>query len=115
MLVRNYEAVDSAPVTMPGAENCTVRQLIGQDQGAPNFAMRQFTVAPGGFTPRHSHDYEHEVFVLEGQGVVYEGDQEHPLAAGDTVYVAPNEIHQFRNTGTDPLKFICLIPHMKMC
>ncbi len=73
--------------------------------------MRQFEVAPGGYTPRHSHPYEHEVFVLEGEGVVLEGDAEHRLAAGDFVLVTPNEIHQFRNTGTAPLKFLCLVPN----
>ena len=32
--------------------------------------MRQFELAPGGHTPRHTHAHEHEVFVLEGAGVV---------------------------------------------
>jgi mannose-6-phosphate isomerase-like protein (cupin superfamily) len=27
------------------------------------------------------------------------------------VFVPPNEVHQFRNTGSGPLKFLCLIPH----
>ena len=64
---------------MPGATGCQVRWLVGPGDGAPNFAMREFEVAPGGHTPRHSHPYEHEVFVLQGSGVVYEGDTEHPL------------------------------------
>ena len=76
--------------------------------------MRQFEVAPGGFTPRHSHPYEHEVFVLEGQGVVLEGETEHPLSAGNVVFVKPNDVHQFRNTGDRPLKFLCLVPQSAM-
>jgi mannose-6-phosphate isomerase-like protein (cupin superfamily) len=27
------------------------------------------------------------------------------------VFVQPDEIHQFRNTGATPLKFLCLIPN----
>jgi quercetin dioxygenase-like cupin family protein len=73
--------------------------------------MRQFEIEPSGYTPRHSHAHEHEVFVMEGSGVVLEGDTEHPLAVGTVVYVPPNQEHQFRNTGTGPLKFLCLIPH----
>ena len=57
------------------------------------------------------HAYEHEVFVLEGEGVVLDSRGEHRLSAGVAVYVAPDEIHQFRNTGQGPLKFLCLIPH----
>ena len=68
-------------------------------------------VAPGGYTPRHSHPYEHEVFVLEGEGVVLEGDTEHALKAGDVVFVQPNDIHQFRNVGDKPMKFLCMVPN----
>ncbi len=111
MKVNHYEKVHQAPVQMEGASGCQVRWLVDEQQGAPNFAMRQFEVAPGGYTPRHSHPYEHEVFVLEGSGVVYEGDQEHKLSAGDVVFVVPDEVHQFRNTGNVPLKFLCMVPN----
>ncbi len=111
MKISPYDSVDQQPVTMPGSSGCQVRWLIGAREGAPNFAMRQFEVAQGGFTPRHSHPYEHEVFVLEGRGTIAEGDQIHPIQAGDVVYVAPDEIHQFRNSGDQPLKFLCLVPN----
>ena len=52
-----------------------------------------------------------EVFVLEGEGMVLEGDRQHPLRTGDVVYVQPDEVHQFRNTGDEPLRFLCLIPN----
>ena len=111
MKVNNYQQIESQTVDMDGAEGCRVRWLIGDKDKAPNFAMRQFEVAPGGHTPRHMHPYEHEVFVLEGEGVVLEGDQQHPLRTGDVVYVKPDEVHQFRNTGGQPLKFLCLVPN----
>lgn len=111
MKVKHYEQVEQAPVTMEGSSGCQVRWLLDESTGTPNFAMRQFEVAPGGYTPKHSHPYEHEVFVLEGQGVVLQGDVEHPLNAGDVVLVTPGEVHQFRNTGPAPLKFLCLVPN----
>ncbi|MCH2117833.1 MAG: cupin domain-containing protein [Pirellulales bacterium] len=111
MRVQNYQDIDLKEVEMEGATGCGVRQLVGQMDQAPNFAMRQFEVAPGGHTPKHFHDYEHEVFVLEGEGVVMDGDQEQPLSSGDVIYVAPNDVHQFRNTGDRPMRFLCLIPN----
>jgi quercetin dioxygenase-like cupin family protein len=111
MQVKNFEQTPEQQVEMEGTRGATVRWLISENDGAPNFAMRQFTLAPGGHTPRHFHPYEHEVFVLEGEGVVIEGDTEHPLRAGDVVFVRPDEIHQFRNPGSVPLKFLCLIPN----
>ena len=111
MKVSHFQQVEQVPVEMEGSSGCQVRWLLDETNGAPNFAMRQYEVAPGGYTPRHHHPYEHEVFVLEGQGVVFEGDVQHPLAAGDVVLIAPDELHQFRNTGSKPLKFLCLVPN----
>jgi quercetin dioxygenase-like cupin family protein len=111
MKVLHYEEVEQQPVHREDASGCQVRWLLGERDGAPNFALRQFEVAPGGYTPRHSHPYEHEVFVLEGQGVVVEGDREHAFGPGTVMLVKPDELHQFRNTGDRPLKFLCLIPN----
>lgn len=111
MKVVSHENVEQKAVEMPGAEKCRVRWLIGNADAAPNFAMREFEVAAEGFTPRHSHPYEHEVFVLEGTGTIAEGDQIHPIKKGDVIYVAPDEVHQFRNTGDQPLRFLCLVPN----
>lgn len=111
MKVNHANDVASQAVQMEGAQGCSVRWLVSESDGAPNFAMRQFEVEPGGHTPRHSHPYEHEVFVLEGEGTVFEGDQAHPLRAGDVVFVKPDEVHQFRNNGSQPLKFLCLVPN----
>ena len=111
MKVIHCEQIEAAPVETEGAVKCRMRCLIGPDDAAPSFSMRQFEVAPGGQTPKHSHAHEHEVFVLEGTGVALEGEREHPLRAGMAVYVPPNQLHQFRNTGTTPMKFLCLIPH----
>src|SRR4029078_6769468 len=111
MKINHYEAIDQMPVQMEGAFGCRVRWLLGPEQGPPNFAMRQLEVAPGGYTPRHSHPYEHEVYVLEGEGEILEGEKPLPLRPGTGVYVAPDEVHQFRNTGALPLKFLCLVPN----
>jgi quercetin dioxygenase-like cupin family protein len=111
MKVVYYERIEQAAVQMEGARGVQMRCLIGEEDRAPNFTMRQFEVAPGGHTPKHAHNYEHEVFVLEGAGVVLEGDVESPLRAGTVVYVPANQVHQFRNTGAAPLKFLCLIPN----
>ena len=111
MKVNHFEEVEQKQVDIPGAEGCQVRWLIGKNDGAENFSMRQFEIGVGGYTPKHSHPYEHEVFVLEGQGEVFEGDVAHQLKSGDVILVKPDEVHQFRNTGNTTMKFLCLIPN----
>jgi quercetin dioxygenase-like cupin family protein len=107
----HFEAIPLQPVTLEGAIGCQMRVLVGQEDGAPNFTMRQFVVSPGGHTPLHSHPYEHEVFVLEGQGSVRVGECQYRLEPGTVVYLPPGILHQFLNTGTAPLRFLCLIPN----
>jgi quercetin dioxygenase-like cupin family protein len=111
MKVIHYEQVEAASVQIEGAVNCKMRCLISPEDAAPSFSMRLFEVAPGGHTPHHSHGYEHEVFILEGSGVVLENNTEHPLRPGTAVLVPPNQVHQFRNTGSQSMKFLCFIPH----
>ena len=111
MKVQSSKSVELQQVTMEGSSGCQVRWLLSSTDGAPNFAMRQFEVAPGGYTPKHYHPYEHEVYVIEGEGEAYEGDTPHPIRAGDVVLVKPDDLHQFKNTGDKALKFLCLIPN----
>ena len=111
MQIKKSTDVPLADVTMDGAAGCQVRWLVGTNDAAPNFAMRQFELAPGGHTPRHMHPYEHEIYVLEGEGAIVDGDVSRPLRPGDVVYVAPDDVHQFRNTGSGAFKMLCLIPN----
>ncbi|MFN5853403.1 MAG: cupin domain-containing protein [Pirellulaceae bacterium] len=109
--VQRSSDVPLQEVQMEGAAKCQVRWLVSKTDGAPNFAMRQFELQPGGHTPRHHHPYEHEIYILEGEGEAWEGDRAHPMKAGDVLLVTPDEVHQFRNTGSTVLKMLCLIPN----
>jgi quercetin dioxygenase-like cupin family protein len=93
-----------------GAEKVKVRWLITKEMGAPNFAMRLFEVGEGGCSPFHSHAWEHEVFIVGGQGSVMTEEGPIKFMEGDVVFVLPNEKHQFRNEGRGVLKFLCIVP-----
>ncbi len=103
--------VEENEVTMEGAEKVTIRWLISRDDGAPNFAMRLFTVGPGGHSPLHSHAWEHEVYILEGEGkLVFEG-KDNLFSAGDFIFVPGGKKHSFINSGGGDMKFLCLVPN----
>ena len=110
MHIRRAAEMDGQPVEMDGVDRVTMRLMVGREHGASNFSMRHFTVEPGGHTPRHAHNYEHEVFILEGEGQVEEDGTHHDVRAGDVLYVPPNTVHQFVNGSEQPLKFLCLVP-----
>ena len=105
----NVSTVADAPVTEEGAKGAKIKWLISESDGAPTFLMRHFTIEGGGFTPFHNHDWEHEVYVLEGQGTVRYENQEEKIGPGDAILIPPGKKHQFR-AGAEPLKFICIVP-----
>ena len=114
MAIRNIDDVELSPVELVGAEGVTMRVMAGRADGAPNFAMRQFRVVPGGHTPRHSHDYEHEVFIVEGGGEAHLSGEDRPIKAGDVLFVPADAEHQFRG-GDAGLRFLCLAPVRRNC
>ncbi len=111
MNVFRYDTVKAEDVVTEGASKVRVRWLITKEMGANNFAMRVFEVDPEGYTPLHSHSWEHEIFVLEGAGQLFDGEKVSLFKAGDVVFVPPNERHQFKNSGKALLRFICLMPY----
>ena len=113
MKLKHYTEIELEDVTMDGARKAHIRWLIARKDGAPNFAMRMFEVEPGGFTPYHSHEWEHENFIVEGKGALVTEEGEHPFKPGDVIYVEPHLKHNYKNTGDTTLKFLCLIPHDK--
>jgi quercetin dioxygenase-like cupin family protein len=106
-----HQDVEAKNVDMPGVLGVKVRWLITKDIGAENFAMRLFEMESGGHTPFHNHSWEHEVFILEGEGLLIDENGEKKFRAGDVVFVPGNEKHQFKNNGKKTLKFLCLIPY----
>lgn len=112
MIIRKLDAVAKTPVDMDGVRGITKQLVLGSDDGVPNFSLRVFTLEPGGHSPHHQHDVEHLNFIISGQGALMDADgNANPLGQGDFAFVAPQDVHQFRNTSdTEPFVFICAVP-----
>ena len=63
--------------------------------------MTYSVIEPGKTSSHHIHPWEHEVYILEGEGEIVGEEGAVSFRAGDCCYTAPNELHQFRNTGTN--------------
>lgn len=109
MLSRDLSTVPPEPVS----DDKRIRWVIGKPEGAPNFAMRVIEFDPGAVFATHAHPYEHEIFVLEGEGVAHGATGEVDMRPGVALYIAPDEPHGYRNTGAAKLRFICVIPHQE--
>lgn len=104
------DTIPAEKITHDGAVNASIQVLIGADDRAPNFHMRRFTLGVGGHTMHHTHDNEHEVYVLQGVGEILLDGKVERFSANYVVFVPGGVEHQFRNVGDDDLVFLCSVP-----
>ncbi len=107
--LKQTEAVDITPEGLKDKGSVTVQWMLGEPEGAPNFELRYFALNGDVATDRHSHAWEHQVFVIEGRGKLCTAEEEYDLVPGAAVLVAPNELHHFACAG-DRFEFICVVP-----
>lgn len=110
MKIIHYSEAEAKTFDGGAAKGVKGRVVIGKADEAHRFCMRVFELAPGGHTPCHTHDWEHEIFIHSGQGSVLREGQWVPVATGNVIFVPGNEEHQIKNTGDEPFTFVCLIP-----
>ena len=116
-LIRNIHKAKMEDVAFPGVKGATMAIMVGRGDKAPNFSLRSIEVTPGGNTPKHSHDYEHEVYVVSGTGEVLLDGKLNEIKAGDVIYVPANEEHQFTvgDDSGESLRFLCVVPVEQNC
>jgi quercetin dioxygenase-like cupin family protein len=110
MKTTKYDEIEPTYIDNDIAKGVAARVLIGKADGADNFCMRVFELSEDGHTPKHSHNWEHEIFVYSGKGAVFSNDDLTPVEPGCSVFIPGNEEHQIKNTGNEPFVFVCIVP-----
>ncbi len=112
VFIVNADSVPIENLERKGAEKVNVRYLVDERQGSERFALRLYSVVKGGHTPLDQHQYEHQVYVLSGQGLLKQSSDNAlaipNLRAGDTVFIPSNAVHQFINEREEPFVFLCV-------
>ncbi len=79
-----------------GAKDAVIRHILTEKDGAPHFNFRVVTISEGGQTPDHTHPWEHEFFILSGNGICVVDNMESAASKGDVILVPPNTQHTIR-------------------
>ncbi len=85
------------------ARGVEIQWLIHDPDGADKFHMRRIIIQPNGYTPKHSHPYEHEVYVLSGRGQVLIDKDWFDFEKDYAIFIKPNVLHQVKNAGDEEL------------
>jgi quercetin dioxygenase-like cupin family protein len=107
MSVKHIHNIPTEPV--PNATGVSKAVLIST-QEAPNFAMRKFSIEPGGSMPLHTNKVEHEQYILRGRARVRLGEETCEVSVGDIVFIPADLPHYYVNLTDEPFEFLCLVP-----
>ena len=95
---------DELPSVDRGNGNKTI-PLVSRAHGSEQMLTGFTFIGPGSAIPRHFHNCEETVLVLEGEGWAEVGEETHPVSAMDSTWIPANVPHRFRNGSTEaPMK-----------
>jgi mannose-6-phosphate isomerase-like protein (cupin superfamily) len=93
-------------ITKDGSQ---IRELLShRNSSIRKQSLAEATVPVGAITQRHFHPQTEEIyFILEGQGTMFVGSEAREVEPGDSIAIPPGAEHAIKNSGTEPLRFLC--------
>lgn len=110
MIVSHEREVLGTRLQNSNTQNVLKKVLVSPTEGWEGYVMRSFELGEGGYTPQHTHAWPHINYINSGKGILHLDGTDYAVEAGSFAYVPGGKIHQFRNTGTEPFSFICIVP-----
>ena len=109
-MIGKISDVKKIELSGPLVKHASMKALVSPEEGWKDHVMRVVELGIDGFSPKHSHPWQHINYVLEGQGELEIDGVVTPISPGSYAYVPGNTLHQFRNIGQQTFKFICIVP-----
>jgi mannose-6-phosphate isomerase-like protein (cupin superfamily) len=81
------------------------RVLVDDEIGSTNATQFVGSIPPGR-APDHFHQYEEVLFILRGEGRMWAGESNTPIAPGSCIYLPKGQVHCVENTGTGELRLL---------
>ena len=81
------------------------RVLVDEEIGSEQVTQFVGSIPPGR-APDHFHEYEEVLFILRGEGRMWAGETNTPIAPGSCVYLPKRQVHCVENTGEGELRLL---------
>ena len=84
----------------------SVKMMVDSDLGADLSTMFMVQYEPGGFAGAHDHPLEETYLILDGEvDGIFDGS-EYRLCPGDVAWAGVGCVHEFRNVGDGPVRWL---------
>ena len=81
------------------------RVLVDNEIGSEQVTQFVGSIPPGR-APDHFHEYEEVLFILRGEGRMWAGETNTPIAPGSCIYLPKRQVHCVENTGEGELRLL---------
>jgi mannose-6-phosphate isomerase-like protein (cupin superfamily) len=81
------------------------RVLVDDEVGSTQVTQFVGSIPPGR-APDHFHHYEEVLVILKGEGRMWAGETNTPIAPGSCIYLPKGQVHCLENTGTGELRLL---------
>ena len=81
------------------------RVLVDDEVGSTQATQFVGSIPPGR-APDHFHHYEEVLFILKGEGRMWAGETNTPIAPGSCIYLPRGQVHCVENTGEGELRLL---------
>jgi len=81
------------------------RVLVDDEIGSEQVTQFVGSIPPGR-APDHFHEYEEVLFILRGEGRMWAGQTNTPIAPGSCIYLPKRQVHCVENTGDGELRLL---------
>jgi len=81
-------------------------RVLVDDEIGSNQATQFVGSIPPGRAPDHFHNYEEVLFILKGEGRMWAGETNTPIAPGSCIYLPKGQVHCVENTGEGELRLL---------
>ena len=95
-------------VDRPGFSLTRMALLIDDSQSA-EFNLKHFRLDPGAVTELHSHEHEQLHYILQGEGILTDGQEETSVHAGEIWLINSQDPHAFTNPHKVPFAFLTVV------
>ena len=106
-LIRNdpTSMVESTEPIMQGLVR--YRVLVDVDR-TEQLRIQRVRFEAGGRNRMHTHDFDQVLYILDGEGIVATGTEEHRVRTGDVVVIPAGERHWHGGTATTALEHLAI-------
>ena len=97
--------------SIQGNEGTSIKQYFHPHNtlNGINYSIAQFTLEPGKKSKLHKMKSSEIYYILEGNGEILIDGESFNIEKDDSVYVPPNSKQFIRNSGSENLKFLCIV------